>query len=472
MFKKWMKVMLGGLIIVGLLGGSYALGQEKWKLPPEKANIDWTSHKGETLTIGLNKHPFTESLRPLIPDFEKLTGINVAYVILPEQEFFEKLLIDLSSGAGTFDAYMTSPMFEWRYQYAGWIEDLWPYFNNPKLTDKEWYNRDDFVKTVIQANEWDGTIGGGMGQGRWNAIPVMVEYYVQAYREDLRKKWGLTVPKDYPEWYDVVTKADEAGGPDFYGIVERGIRSWSTVHSGYFTGFNSWGQKDLTSDLHAAIDTPKAIEFTKIWVKALQDAGPPGWPTYTWYDAKQSFAAGRFYMYNDCDFFAASYEDPKKSEIAGKVGYALPPAGPDGRIVSNMWTWSLGISSLSHHKEAAWLFLEWATSRNIMIESTVKYDNFNPTRLSIWNDPKVIEKIKNWGAYPGEYRKNVKMLYEKLGDIRWTPNPDVTTVGDIWCDALHAAYSRTASVKDALHDSAQTINRVMKKWRIALGLEK
>ena len=184
MFKKWIKVMLGSLIIGGLLGSSCALAQEKWKLPPEKADIDWISHKGETLTIGLNKHPFTESLRPLIPDFEKLTGINVAYVILPEQEFFEKLLIDLSSGAGTFDAYMTSPMFEWRYQYAGWIEDLWPYFNNPKLTDKDWYNRDDFVKTVIRANEWDGTIGGGMGQGRWNAIPVMVEYYVQAYREE------------------------------------------------------------------------------------------------------------------------------------------------------------------------------------------------------------------------------------------------------------------------------------------------
>ena len=99
-----------------------------------------------TSTIGLNKHPFTESLRPLLPHFEELTGIKAAYVILPEEEFFEKLLIDLSSGGGISDVYMTSPMFEWRYQYAGWIEDLNQFWNNSELTDQEWYDRDDFYE--------------------------------------------------------------------------------------------------------------------------------------------------------------------------------------------------------------------------------------------------------------------------------------------------------------------------------------
>ena len=203
------------VFLVLFIWGVESFAVEKFMQGPEVADVNWTARKGETLTIGLNKHPFTESLRPLIPEFEALTGINVAYIILPEQEYFEKLLIDLASGAGVFDVYMTSPMFEWRYQYAGWIEDLWPFFNNEELTDKGWYNREDFITTVMNANNWDGTIGGGMGKGRWNAIPVMVEYYVQAYREDLRKQWGLTVPKDYHEWLDVVTKANDAGGKDF-----------------------------------------------------------------------------------------------------------------------------------------------------------------------------------------------------------------------------------------------------------------
>ena len=141
------------LLLVGLLFCSpNAFAIEKYMQGPEVADVKWTACKGETLTIGLNKHPFTESLRPLLPEFESITGIRVAYIILPEQEYFEKLLIDLSSGAGVFDVYMTSPMFEWRYQYAGWIEDLWPYFENTELTDKEWYNRDDFITTVMNGN--------------------------------------------------------------------------------------------------------------------------------------------------------------------------------------------------------------------------------------------------------------------------------------------------------------------------------
>ena len=39
-------------------------------------------------------------------------------------------------------------------------------------------------------------------------------------------------------------------------------------------------------------------------------------------------------MIVDADFFAASYEDPKKSKVAGKVGYALIPAGPGGKTYS------------------------------------------------------------------------------------------------------------------------------------------
>ena len=464
------KVVLWLVIMVFALSISIAFAQEDPLAYYQQAKINWKAYEGTTITIGLNKHPFTESLRPLLPIFEQLTGIQVAYVILPEEEFFEKLLVDLSSGGGIFDAYMTSPMYEWRYQYAGWIEDLNKYWNDPNLTDQEWYDRDDFYEKPLRANMWDGTIGGGLGEGRWNGIPVMVEFYCQAYRNDLREKWGLTVPQTYPDLLDTLTKAAELGKqekPQVYGVANRGIRSWSTVHSGYFTAFSTYGQKDLTPapDLTASINTPQAKEITQIWIDILQKAGPPGWPNYTWYDAKQNFAAGRFYEITDCDFFAATYENPAQSVIAGNVGYALPPAAPDGSIVSNMWTWSLGISSLSRYKEAAWLFLLWATAPQTMLDGTLKYDNFNPTRKSVWEHPGVVEKTMEWGTKPGEYREIVDAMYAKYGDIQWTPNPDVTTVGDYWCEALHEAYEGKKTVDQALDDAAAKINEFMAKWK-------
>ena len=36
-----------------------------------QAKINWRQAEGQSLTIGLNKHPFTESLLPLIPEFRR-----------------------------------------------------------------------------------------------------------------------------------------------------------------------------------------------------------------------------------------------------------------------------------------------------------------------------------------------------------------------------------------------------------------
>ena len=79
-----------------------------------EAKIDWRQASGQKLTIGLNKHPFTESLLPLIPQFRQLTGIEVDYLILPEAEYFTKLAADLSQQRGEFSVIMTGPMRNWQ----------------------------------------------------------------------------------------------------------------------------------------------------------------------------------------------------------------------------------------------------------------------------------------------------------------------------------------------------------------------
>ena len=102
-----------------------------------QAKINWQQAEGQSLTIGLNKHPFTESLLPLIPEFRRLTGINVEYLILPEAEYFTKLVADLSQQRGEFSVIMTGPMRNWQYVPPDWILPLDGFLNNAKLTDLE-----------------------------------------------------------------------------------------------------------------------------------------------------------------------------------------------------------------------------------------------------------------------------------------------------------------------------------------------
>ena len=109
--RRW----LTGLLLMMLAGFGVAPGasaQDDEALAYyRQAKINWRQAEGQSLTIGLNKHPFTESLLPLIPEFRRLTGINVDYLILPEAEYFTKLATDLSQQRGEFSVIMTGPRF-------------------------------------------------------------------------------------------------------------------------------------------------------------------------------------------------------------------------------------------------------------------------------------------------------------------------------------------------------------------------
>ena len=77
-----------------------------------------------------------------------------------------------------------------------------------------------------------------------------------------------------------------------------------------------------------------------MYAKLLQDAGPAGVGNYTWYEAVSDFQQGKAAMYIDASVFMSQIEDPAKSTVAGKVGYAPMPAGPKGAF-ANTGSWML-----------------------------------------------------------------------------------------------------------------------------------
>ena len=167
-------------------------------------------------------------------------------------------------------------------------------------------------------------------------------------------------------------------------------------------------------------------------------------------------------MYPDCDFFAASYENPAKSKVVGKVGYTLLPAGPDNYHFSGLWTWALGISKNAPNKEAAWLFIEWATSQRNLLNATVKYRNYNPIRKSIFEDPQVVELMGTWGNYLDTVKENVQ--YAK---VAWLPQPQRVALGDIWGRALHEIWSKNKTAAEAMKDATKAVDKLMKRAGLA-----
>src|SRR5258708_26919268 len=336
-----------------------------------QAKINWRQAESQSLTIGLNKHPFTESLLPLVPEFRRLTGVNVEYLILPEAEYFTKLVADLSQQRGEFSVIMTGPMRNWQYVPPDWILPLDDFLNNPKLTDMSWFKLDDFYPALVAANRWSGKTGGGVGEGSLYSIPVLEESYILAYRKDIFDQYNIKVPTTLEEMAEAARLVKKNAG--IPGIVARGTPSVASMGTGFMSGLKAYtdGQRSEFDDkFNANFHDPRSVKFTETRSGMVRDNGPPNWANMQWYDAMEAFTAGQAGMIADADFFASNYEDPKQSKVAGKVGYALIPSGPGGKPYAGLLTWALRISKATKNKEAAWLFVQWATAQRTLLTAT------------------------------------------------------------------------------------------------------
>ena len=61
---------------------SWRVNRRGWHISDRRGSTG-VRLRGRSSRSGLNKHPYTEALLPLIGEFEALTGIKVDYLILP-----------------------------------------------------------------------------------------------------------------------------------------------------------------------------------------------------------------------------------------------------------------------------------------------------------------------------------------------------------------------------------------------------
>lgn len=427
---------------------------------PAYAEMNWKAADGQTINLMLISHPFVESLKPLLPEFTAKTGIKVTYEELAEQSGFEKLLADLSSKTGTYDVFMTSPLNNWQYAAAGWLEPLDGLIANTDKTAAD-YDVNDFIPSILSAGRWDLTPLKGIGEGSLWTLPINFESYQLAYRPSLLKKLGLQVPKTYA---DLLAMSDKLAidGPNgkMHGIITRFDRYWDLPYLTFGTMLQSYGVEMLDKDGKLQICSDKSIAATQDFVTLIKKASPEGAGAFTWYEAMQGFASGQYvFSLNEANLFAPTYEDPKQSAIAGDVGYAPTPLGPDGKRAAAAWIWSLSMNSASTHKDAAWLFMQWVTSKETMIKTHLA-GNMNPVRKSAWDAPEVAKLMESWGETPGQYIQAAKTEAE-VATIRFPPHPELTRMLDRWAEAIQKSYFGQGDVKTNLCNAQADIQKML-----------
>jgi multiple sugar transport system substrate-binding protein len=439
-----------GLLTAAALAGCAGQGPSA---EVEVDEFDWKNYEGQQIDVLLSQHPLGAAIEENIDEFEELTGVTVNIETLSESDYMVKVLTDLQSGAGAYDVFMTSQPMNYQYAAAGWMEDLQPWVDDAKQTGPDW-DVDDFFPALIEAQRWDRTDFGGAGEGELWAIPANEEGYALFYRADILEANGIEVPETIDELIAAAKQLDgvEFDGKEINGFVSRGDKTFPTLNP-FSTFAGAYGVQDVT-DGAATINSPEGVEAVEKWAELMQ-TGPDAASTYTWYEAQQDFIAGNAAFYIDADHMAPDFEK-EGSPIAGKVGYALPPEGPEGRS-SGLWVWSLGMNAASEEKGAAWQLIQWATSKELLTAG-IELGNMNPTRQSVAESPEMAEATAEWGDYNQVWAE----ILSDYASWPYAPSATWTEVGDIWATAIQKVVLDQASAESALDDAAAEIDAAIK----------
>lgn len=342
---------------LGMLAGCAPKATSTKEAPPEPttplevwgADIR-AQHEGTELLVAVASHPSIEAFKKMTPGFEALTGIKVMWDEMEEGALADKLLLDGTAGTTSFDVIMNCPEFTPALVSFGILEPLDDWISDPQKSP-EWFDYED-----IMAAYRDMLAYGGEHYG----IPFAGETVFLFYRSDLFEQYDKEVPKTFDEVMETAAffHNKEAG---LSGISMRTRLGWECTYMWSVFIF-PFGGVMLDPETGApGFDSPGTIASLEYMVDLLENA-PPGVESYSFPEAWDAFMQGKAAMMIEASAAAPEVEDPGKSVVAGKVGYAPMPAGPAGAY-SGVWGWGFAMTAGSEKKDAAWAFISYMTSK-------------------------------------------------------------------------------------------------------------
>jgi multiple sugar transport system substrate-binding protein len=346
------------------------------------AAIDWKQFAGQTINLAGAIHPWSNAMTPLLPEFTKLTGINVVTDFQLETNYLSATPIKLARGNSTPDVFMWTTYGQGIA--GGWLEPLSAYYSNKSLTDLGWYDEGDLLKTARAFPLWS--------DGERYAFPITSEAMTLFFNKDALADKNLRVPQTFDELL-ATAKAMKTNGTS--GIAMRAQAGGNSTPPAMGFVFSYGG--DMVKDTKAAFASPEAIAAVDMYGRLLSEAGPVGVDSHEWYQVLDDFLQGRTVMAIDSSNFATDISNPAKSSVAKQAGFAAFPHLAGRTPVPFMSHWQACINSKSQHKPAAFLFLLWATSKPTSLQTAAA--GLATTRVSAWSS----EGFKNaFGAQAAE----------------------------------------------------------------------
>ncbi|WP_234196901.1 ABC transporter substrate-binding protein [Pseudacidovorax sp. NFM-22] len=327
--------------------------------------FNWKKYQGTTLTFLANNNPVAAALLKHKDDFEKQTGMTLKVDSYQEQQMRQRMVTVMNSRSDEVDLFMSLPSREGlQFAKAGWYADLTDLI---KTSAAPGYDFADLSPGLVKDASYNGRVMG---------VPLNIEGPVLYYRKDLFQKCGVQLPKSLPELEGVAAKLKSCE-PDVTPFVSRGLKP--ALPFSYSVFLHNFGG-DYMKDGKSQLCSKPGQESLALYAKLLKDYGPRGVVNYSFYQISSLYREGKAAM-----AFESSNELRSVMEGGARLkdtAIAVLPAGPGGSRPTVIG-WTMSVSAYSKKKEAAWYFVQWATSR--AVQEKLALDGVAPPRASVAN---------------------------------------------------------------------------------------
>ncbi|MBO9424144.1 extracellular solute-binding protein [Labrenzia sp. R4_1] len=407
----------------------------------------YEEYAGETLIVNFPAHPHFDAVMKILPEFTKETGIEVEVDQLPYLKMRERQTLELAQDEGEYDLIAYVVFSKADYVYADQLENLARYFMNPKLADPA-YDADDLIDGYVYNI---GFAGGNKGYlegktGSLFGIPYGSETSVLGYRKDIFDKHGLKVPETYEELLEIACKIPELE-PGMGGLSSRAASGHHASHA-FLLHLAPLGGRIFDDEWNPIVNNEAGVQAANA-LKTIVDCGPEGAASFGFGEALGSFLNGDTAMFLDTTVVAGQINDPAKSQVVGKVGWAMHPMG--ARRGSQTGGFGIGIPKNAENKEAAFLLMQWLTSKHG--DKLVAMQGGNPSRFSTHADPDVNEKFPHMATF-GEALKHADPDWRPIIPVWGKINADLGTT-------LSKVLTEDLDVQEALDGVAERTKAVM-----------
>lgn len=409
----------------------------------------YAPYRGQTLIVNFPAHPHFNAVMQVLPRFMEETGINVEVDQLQYLKMRERQNLVLTKPKGDYDLIAYVVFSKADYVYADQVEPLARFFMNPKLADPG-YDPEDLIDGYVQNI---GVAGGKKGYlpgptGALFGIPFGSETSVFGYRKDVFEKHGLKVPETYDELLDLACRIPELE-PGMGGLASRGKSGHQASHA-FLLHLAPLGGRVLDDEWNPIVNNEAGVQAGEA-LKTILECGPEGGTSFGFAEAKNAFLQGRAAMFLDSTVVAGEVDNPEKSKVVGKVGWAPHPMGV--RRGSQTGGFGIAIPKNAPNKDAAFLLMQWLTSKKA--DRMIALEGGNPSRFSTHADPEVNAKFPHMKIF-GEALKHADPDWRPIIPVWGKINSDLGTT-------LSKAMTGEMTVKAALDAVAERTRGIMQE---------